>query len=106
MKVLGRHHLKAVLLAEIEVFARIDLTAKSYLHGTFWEKEAFFDGAADWCAVRVRAAEVSAPGVVVRVELDERDGAETFVDGAEDGEKDGMVSADAGGSSAGGEDVV
>ena len=56
--------------------------------------------------MRVRAAEVSAPGVVVRVELDERDWAETFVDGAEDGKKDGMVSADAGGTSAGGEDVV
>ncbi len=106
MKVFGRHHLKAVLLAEIEVFARIDLPAKSHLHRALREQEAFFDGAADWCAVRVRAAEVSAPGVVVRVELDERDWAEAFVNGAEDGKKDGMISADAGGSSAGGEDVV
>jgi hypothetical protein len=98
--------LKAVLLAEIKVLARIDLAAKPNLHGALWEQEAFFHSAANGCAVRVGTAEVSTPGVVVRVELDEGDGAEAFVNRAEDGKKDGMISADTGGSSAGGEDVV
>src|SRR3977135_4450325 len=40
------------------------------------------------------ASEVTAPGIIVRVELDERYRAEFLVDRTQDGKQDGMIAAD------------
>lgn len=51
--------------------------------------------------MRILAAEIFVPQVVVSVELDERDGAVLFCDGTEDGETDGVIATDTDAANAG-----
>lgn len=45
--------------------------------------------------MRILAAKILVPQIVVSVELDERNGAMLFCDGTEDGQADGVIAADA-----------
>jgi len=51
--------------------------------------------------MRILAAEIFVPQIVVGVELDERNGTVLFCDGTEDGQADGMIAADANATDAG-----
>src|SRR2546423_637663 len=52
------------------------------------------------------ASEVTTPGIIVRVELDERYGAEFLVDRTQDGKQDGMIAADTERTGPGCENVI
>jgi len=68
-------------------------------------QQAFFEGAAEWRAVRILAAEIFVPEIVVGVELDQVHGAAVFVrDSAENRQADGVVAAHAGGARSRGKD--
>src|SRR5579859_8191079 len=51
--------------------------------------------------MRILAAEILVPQIVVGVELDERDGTVLFCNGAEDGQADGVIAAHANATHAG-----
>jgi outer membrane protein assembly complex protein YaeT len=105
VELFGGDHADFVCACEIEIIFAVDLTAEAYLQDAAVCKEAFFEGAAEWCAVRILTAEIFIPEIVVGVELDKVDGPAVFFgDGAQDREADGVVAADAGGAGSGGED--
>src|SRR6476646_9055708 len=93
MKLLCGDDLEAVLASEIKVILRVHLSAQSNLENVLGNKQAFFDGTPHRSAMRVRAAEVSAPGIVVRVELNEADAPKAFVNGTQNGEQNGVIAA-------------
>src|SRR5258706_7169297 len=59
------------------------------------QQQTFFNRAAHRSSVRMGTAKVASPGIVVGVELNQRNGAELFVDGPQDRQQDRMVAADA-----------
>src|SRR4029077_16971707 len=93
VKVLGCDHLHFVRRRKIEIVFAVNLTAKADLQDPAIEQEPLFKGAAERRAMRVLAAEILVPQIVVRVELDERKRAVFFCDGTQNREADGMVPA-------------
>src|ERR1700720_2460245 len=105
VELLGGDHADFVLAGEIEVVFAVDLAAEADLQDAAVLEEAFFEGAAERCAVGILAAEIFVPEVVVGVELYQVDWAAVFFgDGAEDGEANGVVAAYGGGAGSGGQD--
>ena len=101
----GGDHADFVFAGEIEIVFAVDLAAQAYLQDATVLQQAFFEGAAKWRAVRILAAEIFVPEIVVGVELNQVDGAAVFFrDSAKDREADGVVAAYAGGAGSGGED--
>ena len=95
MKFFRSHNLDAVLAGEIKVVFGIDLPAQSHLQRVALLDQAFFDGILHRRAVRMRTAEVAAPGVAMGIELNEANRAKVPVNCPKDGQKNGMISADA-----------
>ena len=95
MKLFRSHDLDAVLVGKIKVVFGINLAAQSDLKCITFFDQSFLDGILHRRAVGMRTAEVSAPGVAVGIELNERNRAEVFMNGAKDGQKNGMIAADA-----------
>src|ERR1700685_1634122 len=95
VKLLGGDHFVFVGTGEIEVVFAIDLAAKTYLENAAIQQEAFFKGPTERRAVRILAAEILIPHIVVSVELNERNGAMLFYDGSEDRQADGVIASDA-----------
>jgi hypothetical protein len=92
-----------VLAGEVEIVFAVDLAAQAYLEDGAVLEEAFFESAAKRRAVRILAAEIFIPEIVVCVELDQVDGTAVFFgDGAEDRKADGVVAAYAGGAGSSG----
>jgi len=60
--------------------------------------QTFFYRAPNRRSVGMRATEVASPGVVVGIELSQSDGSEALVDGAQDGQQDRVISANASGT--------
>ncbi len=97
---------KPCLRPNCEVIFRIHLAAKADLQNIFADQQTFFHRPANRGAMRVGATEVSAPGIVVGVELDHADRAEAFVDRAQNGQQDGVIAADASRARTGLENVI
>ena len=106
MKFFGGDDLESVFPAKIKVVFRVDLPAQADLQNIFADQQPFLHRAPHRSAMGMRASEIATPGVVVRVELDQTDGAEAFVDGPQNGQEDGMVAADANGSRSRLENVI
>ena len=98
-------NLNAMLVSKIEVAFRIHLSAQPDLQRVALFDQAFLDGVFHRCAVRMRAAKVSSPGVAMRIELHKCDLPEMLVNRAQDGQQNGMVSANTHGSRPGLEDL-
>ena len=104
VELLGGDHADFVGAGKVEIVLAVDLAAQAYLKDAAVLQEAFFKGAAKWCAMGILAAEIFVPEIVVSVELDEVHGTAMFFGyGAEDGEADGVVAAYARGAGSGGE---
>ena len=102
VKFFGGDHADFVLAREVEVIFTIDLAAKADLQDATIRQKTFFEGAAEGRAVRILAAEIFVPEIVVSVELDQADGpAVLFGDGAKDGKADRVIAADADGARSG-----
>jgi len=101
VKLLSRDHFDFVFAGEVEIVFAIDLSTEAHLQDAAIHEKTFFKGAAEGGAMRILAAEIFVPQVVVSVELDERDGAVLFGDGAKDGETDGVIAAHANAADAG-----
>src|SRR5258708_39564432 len=106
MELLGGDDAELVLAAEVEVVLGIDLPAQSHLERAARQQQALFHCAAHGCSVRMGTAEVASPCVVVRVELNERNLSELLVNRPQNGQEDGMVSADAQRASFGTENLI
>ena len=85
VKLLGGDHPDFVSACKIEIIFAIDLTAKANLQHAAFQKETLFKRAAERRAVRILAAEILVPQIIVGVELDQRNGAVFFCDGTKDG---------------------
>lgn len=101
VKLLSSDHFDFVGAGKVKILFAVDLAAKTDLQDTAIYQKTFFKSAAEGRAVGIFAAEIFVPQVVVSVELDERDGAVLFGDGAEDGETDGVIATDADAADAG-----
>ena len=102
---LGGDHADFVFAGEIEIVFAVDLAAQTDLQNATVLQQAFFEGAAEWRAVRILAAEIFVPEIVVGVELDEGHRAAVFFrDSAKNRQADGVVAAYAGGAGSGGQD--
>src|SRR5215472_244048 len=71
VKLLCRHHLHLVFAREIEVLLAIDLSAQADLQNTSVLEEPLLERATERRSVRIFAAKVFIPEVVVRVELNQ-----------------------------------
>ena len=96
MKFFGGDHADFVFARKIEIVFGVDLAAQSDLQHASVVEQAFLECAAERRAVRILAAEIFVPEIVVRVELNQVDRAAViFRDGAENRKADGVVAADA-----------
>ena len=84
-----------MLVGEIKVALGINLAAQSDLQRVTLFNQSFLDGILHGRAVRMRTAEVPAPGVAVGIELDKRNRTEVPVNGAQYGQENGMIATDA-----------
>ncbi len=84
----------------------INLAAQSDLQCVAFFDQSFLDGILHRRAVRMRTAEVSAPGVPVGIELNKCNRTEVPVNGAQYGQENGMIAADADRSRAGAKHVA
>ena len=69
---------------KIEVVFAVDRSADADLNEAPAVHKSFFDGAAEWRAVKILAAEVLIPGVDVGVELDQSERPMPLCERAED----------------------
>ena len=69
MELFGSNDLDPMLSGKVEVAFSIDLPTQSDLKGETVGNQSFFHCVLHRCAMRVRAPEVSAPGIPVRIEL-------------------------------------
>ena len=90
----GRHGGKAELPVVGQVTAGVEAAADADVSGAVQGEDALLHGPAERRAVRVRRAEVGVPGVEVRVEVDQRDGAVPGGGGAQQRQRDRVVAAD------------
>src|SRR5580765_1352780 len=95
MKLLGGYNAESVFASEIEIVFGVNLAAQPNLEHAAIKQQSFFHRSPHGCAMRMGTAKVAAPGIVVRVKLKQRNRTEFLVDRAQDGQQDGMVSADA-----------
>ena len=72
MKFVRGNDAEFVLPSKIEIVFRIDLPAQADLQNAAFEQQSLFDRPPNRSAVRMRTAEISAPRIVVGVELDQR----------------------------------
>src|SRR5580704_19039413 len=82
-----------MLVGELEISIRVHLATQADLQRVTFFDQSFLDRIFDGRAVGVWAAEVAAPSVAMRVQLEESHGAKLLVDGAQDGQQNRMISA-------------
>src|SRR5580700_9266639 len=87
-------HSYFVLFGKIEIVLAVDLAAQSDLQERAFQDQIFLDGPAKRRAMRVAAAEVFVPQIVVRVELNDADRAMALGDRAKKRQAQRMVTAD------------
>ena len=93
---LGGDHADFVFARKIEIVFGIDLAAQANLQDSAVAEKAFLEGAAERRAVRILAAEIFVPEIVVRVELNQvHRAAVVFRDRAKDRKADRVVAANA-----------
>src|ERR1700690_672968 len=95
MKLFRGHNLDAVLVGKIKVAVGINLAAQTDLKGMAFFNQSFLDGILHRGAVRMRTAEVPAPGVPMSIELNKGNRTEVPVNGAQYGHENGVIATDA-----------
>jgi FtsP/CotA-like multicopper oxidase with cupredoxin domain len=95
VKFFGVDHADFVGAGEVEIAFGVDLTAQADLQDPAILQQAFLEGAAERRAVRILAAEVFVPQIVVGVELDQADGSVLFGYSPQDGQADRVIATNA-----------